>query len=787
MRRSGDSAENRSTLIAAGQRGSLQKWQNLLMASPIRRQCPATTTRRLTSAQSWVDICRVLVEQRKSLDTAHITTALCRAVQMSSSAAASEALRKDLQWQGLVEMACSRMSEFEAKDLSSVAWALAQVDPACQPFLQAIAGKLIHKLEELEVPDIALAARSFVKAHAHAEVVMHKLANDLMTTGEVFQPRDLVNAAMAFAHMQGHYIPILDRIATHAVNKAALLSSHDAANLAWALAKSGVKHALFWRTIIQLTGGRLGDFDAPEISTIMWAFAQMEVRDDVLYESVAGQAIGRISNFNAPGLARLMWAFAKLQMRPNLLHAAAAQQAQSLLASFDARALAKLAWAFAKADVEESPPLLRIIADRSLQMLDGFDARDLGVMAWSLARTDVRHVPLLHAIADKATTLLPSFTTEGLANTASAFAAVEIYHERLMLGIKEEAVGRISDFSGQGLVDLKWAFIALGMDFADLREAIAAAPPWRCRLPYEHRLHAGSPQDCFKHVVLVLVLAQLLTDPAPLSYIDTHAGCGIYDLTSREVMEHKRFVDGVLRMAERVGQCDHEVAWPAITYLDVLHKFNMASTSQDAPQTSAQGAGLTFYLGSPALAQRWLRDQDRAMLFETSASVCAELRRCMALLDPGNKISTEVLQDDGHGGLSRALPQLVDSRGLVFIDPPYELTFSDQQNAALLKKLYHCWPQSSALLWYPILNKGRTARMYRRIREMGVGAVLVAEFAVARPTDHAVAKQTYIQSGLLLMRPPAGVETTLRSTMSSLCRLLAPMPWSHTDSAVFWL
>ena len=54
------------------------------------------------------------------------------------------------------------------------------------------------------------------------------------------------------------------------------------------------------------------------------------------------------------------------------------------------------------------------------------------------------------------------------------------------------------------------------------------------RLNYRHAFHAGNFADVVKHAVLTRVLLYLQDKPSPFRVIDTHAGSGLYDLTSDE-------------------------------------------------------------------------------------------------------------------------------------------------------------------------------------------------------------------------------------------------------------
>src|SRR5690554_1868968 len=49
-------------------------------------------------------------------------------------------------------------------------------------------------------------------------------------------------------------------------------------------------------------------------------------------------------------------------------------------------------------------------------------------------------------------------------------------------------------------------------------------------LSYRHAFHAGNFADVLKHFVLVNTLAYATRKDAPLFYLDTHAGTGLYRL-----------------------------------------------------------------------------------------------------------------------------------------------------------------------------------------------------------------------------------------------------------------
>jgi 23S rRNA (adenine2030-N6)-methyltransferase len=53
-------------------------------------------------------------------------------------------------------------------------------------------------------------------------------------------------------------------------------------------------------------------------------------------------------------------------------------------------------------------------------------------------------------------------------------------------------------------------------------------------LSYQHLYHAGSLADVHKHALLASALDYLGRKPKPLTYFETHAGRGLYDLAAPE-------------------------------------------------------------------------------------------------------------------------------------------------------------------------------------------------------------------------------------------------------------
>src|ERR1700676_1299255 len=122
---------------------------------------------------------------------------------------------------------------------------------------------------------------------------------------------------------------------------------------------------------------------------------------------------------------------------------------------------------------------------------------------------------------------------------------------------------------------------------------------------YRHAFHAGGFADVIKHIVLVRMLSYLQDKPAPFRVIDTHAGAGLYDLTSDEALRGGAWLTGIARIMQ--ARFSDKTAALMKPYLDIVRAFN--------PQRD-----LTAYPGSPLIAPALLRPQDRLTACEVQTN-----------------------------------------------------------------------------------------------------------------------------------------------------------------------
>ena len=265
---------------------------------------------------------------------------------------------------------------------------------------------------------------------------------------------------------------------------------------------------------------------------------------------------------------------------------------------------------------------------------------------------------------------------------------------------------------------------------------------------YRHAFHAGGFADVIKHIVLVRMLTYLQEKPAAFCVIDTHAGAGVYDLTSDEAQRGAEWLTGIARLMQaRFSEAVLPLVQP---YLDIVRAFN--------PQ-----AALETYPGSPLIARALLRPQDRL----TACEVEPKARK--RLIDALRRdTQARVVDLDGWMALPAFVPPN-ERRGLVLIDPPYEQKDEFERMAEGFAQAFAKWPTGSYLLWYPVKSRRATDNLARQVAEAaGAGAqpakCLRLEFSVAPQA----AEAGLISAGLLIVNPPWKLLGELKAILPEL-------------------
>ncbi|WP_299551756.1 23S rRNA (adenine(2030)-N(6))-methyltransferase RlmJ [uncultured Tateyamaria sp.] len=241
-------------------------------------------------------------------------------------------------------------------------------------------------------------------------------------------------------------------------------------------------------------------------------------------------------------------------------------------------------------------------------------------------------------------------------------------------------------------------------------------------LSYQHIFHAGNLADVHKHSLLAWMLDYLIRKDKPVSYIETHGGRALYDLSAGEAVKTGEAAQGITRVRHWFDE-DH----PYAKCLKQITDLN----------------GEKVYPGSPLIASQILRDTDTL----TIAELHPNEHNALELALP----KATVRRADGFAMAHSMLPP-TPRRGLMLIDPSFEVKEDYATIPGHIKKYVRAWNVGIIALWYPILTSDTHNNMLKILEKDHPDALRhEVRFRPARP-GHGM-----IGSGLFVIRPPFGL------------------------------
>jgi len=240
---------------------------------------------------------------------------------------------------------------------------------------------------------------------------------------------------------------------------------------------------------------------------------------------------------------------------------------------------------------------------------------------------------------------------------------------------------------------------------------------------YRHGYHAGNFADVVKHIALVRILLHLRRKDAPFAVVDSHAGRGLYDLAGEQAGKTGEAKGGIARLMDMAGDLPESLA----AYLALV-----------------KGSG--GYPGSPLIAAKLLRPQDRLTAIEKHPEEAALLKQALA---PFRNATVE--QADGYARAAKLLPPPA-RRGLVLMDPPFEAAEEFAALAQAARTAHRKFATGLYLLWYPVKSAGDADRFLGEVIGGGADkAVRLDPARAPRPGGGQLAP-----AGPPVPRPPSG-------------------------------
>ncbi len=248
-------------------------------------------------------------------------------------------------------------------------------------------------------------------------------------------------------------------------------------------------------------------------------------------------------------------------------------------------------------------------------------------------------------------------------------------------------------------------------------------------LSYRHAFHAGNFADVLKHNVLTLVLDYMALKEKGFHYIDSHSGAGMYQLSDEYAQKTGEYKDGIAKLVNELNL--PEALQP---YLNLIKELNPDSDSSE----------LDYYPGSPGIAKRFMRRQDSTHLFELHST---DIQHLNDFCYRWKKVF--VKQSDGYQGVLGLLPP-PSRRGVVLIDPPYELKEDYQKSVSTIIKAYKKFATGTYILWYPVVKRALIDEMKTTFTHSDVKNLLQIEFCLSADTD----EYGMTGSGMFIVNPP---------------------------------
>ncbi|MBJ7443510.1 MAG: 23S rRNA (adenine(2030)-N(6))-methyltransferase RlmJ [Sphingobium sp.] len=260
---------------------------------------------------------------------------------------------------------------------------------------------------------------------------------------------------------------------------------------------------------------------------------------------------------------------------------------------------------------------------------------------------------------------------------------------------------------------------------------------------YRHSFHAGNSADVVKHSLLIALVRALQLKQGALTLIDTHAGCGLYDLGGDEAQRTGEAMQGVRRAFADPNPLlgDYRAAVQAVNMDGEPH----------------------LYPGSPQILAQLLRPQDLLILNEKHPQDAYALRGVM------RNSRAAVHERDAYELWLAMLPPRTP-RGVVVVDPPYEQPDERARITATLAAAHRKWAHGVTVIWFPLKDRATHSRWVTQLRNLGIPKLLRIEHWLYDSEQPGI----YNGAGLFIVNPPYAFTQALPPLLEALRAALAP-------------
>lgn len=282
---------------------------------------------------------------------------------------------------------------------------------------------------------------------------------------------------------------------------------------------------------------------------------------------------------------------------------------------------------------------------------------------------------------------------------------------------------------------------------------------------YRHAFHAGNHTDVLKHMVLLHICQYMTQKDKPLTYIDTHAGIGVYQLSNPMSQKSGESETGIMKLWPLWTQKSQKDQLPALLKAYLKHISDLNG-----------GNELKLYPGSPYVASQNLREIDSIKIFElhpTDMRLLDDNIRMINLADSKNSKRILFKTVDGFVGLKANVPT-ASRRGITLIDPSYELKDDYAKVAKAMKDAMTRFPTGTYAIWYPALARPESRNLPTQLERIATEANrqwLNVTLAIDKiPPAH---MQLGLQSsGMFVFNPPYTLAGALKESLPTVVEQL---------------
>jgi 23S rRNA (adenine2030-N6)-methyltransferase len=262
---------------------------------------------------------------------------------------------------------------------------------------------------------------------------------------------------------------------------------------------------------------------------------------------------------------------------------------------------------------------------------------------------------------------------------------------------------------------------------------------------YRHIYHAGNFADIFKHLILTMVVGYLQQKDKGLFILDAFAGIGLYDLNSVPAQKTQEYADGVSRFLQE------DSINPDLQFLQRIL----------SPYWQKK-----LYMGSPLLLAQSLRPQDRLVANELHPEDYKSLKINMASFE-----RVLITQKDAYEVIRSFVPP-PEKRGLVLVDPPFEIKNEFSILAEQIFEWHKRWATGVYIIWYPIKADFDIEQMTMAARDAGFAHDKIKKFEILiNPREK---PDSLNGCGVLILNPPYQLEGRYDALKTELEKMLIP-------------